>query len=167
MAPTELHIPRRMRSHVNQNLLEHRFDTAFGEVIEACASAPRPGQDGTWILPEMSDAYQELHRLGFAHSAEAWRGTELVAGLYGVSLGAAFFAESMFTREDNASKVLLIRLIQTLGRWGFTLFDCQMNTAHMARFGAKDMSRSDFQTKLAAALDAMPTRRGLWDWPTT
>jgi leucyl/phenylalanyl-tRNA--protein transferase len=138
-----------------------RFDTAFREVIEACAAAPRPGQDGTWITRAMIEAYVELHEKGLAHSAEAWRDGELCGGLYGVSLGGAFFGESMFARAPDASKVAFATLVPQLSRWGIDLIDCQVHTDHLARFGAVEWPRSTFLAALAAALEK-PTRMGRW-----
>ena len=140
---------------------ELRLDTAFDRVIERCASVPRPGQAGTWITTEMIDAYCALHEEGFAHSAEAWRDGELVGGLYGISLGAAFFGESMFAWESNASKLAFVTLVRQLRDWGFLLVDCQQHTEHLARFGATDWSRARFLDALAEALET-PTRRGAW-----
>lgn len=143
---------------------EVTFDTAFGDVIDACASVPREGQDGTWITPEMRDAYLTLHQLGFAHSVEAWRDGELAGGLYGVSLGAAFFGESMFHKRSDASKVVLVRLVERLHAWSFQLLDCQVHTAHVERLGAVNWSRDRFLKTLGQAL-AVPTRRGPWTLP--
>ena len=143
---------------------EVTFDTAFGDVIDACASVPREGQDGTWITPEMRDAYLALHQLGFAHSVEAWRDGELAGGLYGVSLGAAFFGESMFHKRSDASKVVLVRLVERLHAWSFQLLDCQVHTAHVERLGSVNWSRDRFLKTLGQAL-AVPTRRGPWTLP--
>jgi leucyl/phenylalanyl-tRNA--protein transferase len=137
------------------------MDTAFSVVMTACASAPRPGQDGTWITPEMIDSYTELHRRGIAHSVEAWRGERIVGGLYGLSLGAAFFGESMFAVEPDASKLAFVALVEQLGRWGIPLVDCQVYTPHLARFGAREWPRRAFLQALAAALDRT-TRLGPW-----
>jgi leucyl/phenylalanyl-tRNA--protein transferase len=137
------------------------FDSAFRDVVEACASMDRPGQEGTWITSEMITAYEVLHRLGFAHSVEAWRGDELVGGLYGVSLGGAFFGESMFSRADDASKVAFVTLVKDLSRRGISLIDCQVYTEHLARFGAEEWPRERFLEALAAAL-RNPTRKGKW-----
>ncbi len=130
-------------------------------MIDACAATQRPGQGGTWITPEMIDAYEELHRRGLAHSAEAWCDGELVGGLYGVSLGAAFFGESMFACAPDASKVAFVTLVHQLARWGVELIDCQVHTAHLARFGAAPWPRARFLAALEAALKT-PTRLGRW-----
>ena len=106
-------------------------------------------------------AYIELHRQGYAHSCETWRGGRLVGGLYGVSLGGAFFGESMFTLEPDASKVAFVRLIEQLREWTFTLVDCQIFTDHLARFGARELPRDEFLQILASTV-RLPTRRGSW-----
>jgi leucyl/phenylalanyl-tRNA--protein transferase len=146
---------------VRRRTYQITLDSAFRDVVEACASMDRPGQEGTWITAEMIAAYGVLHRLGFAHSAEAWRGDELVGGLYGVSLGSAFFGESMFSRADDASKVAFVTLVQDLARRGIGLIDCQVHTEHLARFGAEEWPRARFLKALAAAL-RHPTRKGKW-----
>jgi leucyl/phenylalanyl-tRNA--protein transferase len=137
------------------------LDQAFVEVVRACAEAPRPDQDGTWIVEEMIGAYGELHRRGYAHSVEAWDGDALVGGLYGVSLGAAYFGESMFARRPDASKLAFVALVEQLDRWGVRLIDCQVHTEHLERFGATEWPRARFLAALATALEA-PTRRGRW-----
>jgi leucyl/phenylalanyl-tRNA--protein transferase len=157
----ELHVTRSLRRAQKRKPYRLSLDTAFRDVITACATAPRPGQEGTWITPAMVDAYAELHRRGVAHSAEAWDGERLVGGLYGLSLGAAFFGESMFALEPDASKLAFVALVEQLGRWGIPLLDCQVYTAHLARFGAREWPRRDFLQALAAALDR-PTRLGPW-----
>jgi leucyl/phenylalanyl-tRNA--protein transferase len=161
LVPRELHVPRRLERSLRARRYEVRLDTAFERVIRACAEAPRREQDGTWITLEMEEAYLRLHALGYAHSAEAWRGDELVGGLYGVSLGACFFGESMFTSAPDASKTALVTLIRQLDAWGFVLFDCQTHTPHVERLGARAWPRSRFLRALAGALEA-PTRRGAW-----
>jgi leucyl/phenylalanyl-tRNA--protein transferase len=161
LVPGHLHVPRRLRRTLRQGRFRLRLDTAFDRVVRACAGAPRRGQRGTWITPEMIGAYERLHALGFAHSAEAWCGDELVGGVYGVSLGSAFFGESMFHRERDASKVALVALVWQLADRGFTLFDCQMQTEHLARFGAAPWPRERFLEALDQAL-ARPTWRGRW-----
>lgn len=157
----ELRISRSVRKAMRKHPYEIRLDTAFRRVIETCAVTPRPGQDGTWITDEMVDAYVVLHELGFAHSAEAWRDGELVGGLYGVSLGAAYFGESMFAHADNASKLAFVALVTQLRAWGIRLIDCQVHTDHLARFGATEWSRDDYLSVLDLAMQE-PTRRGKW-----
>jgi leucyl/phenylalanyl-tRNA--protein transferase len=159
--PGGLHVSRRLLRTLRQGRFELRLDSAFGEVIRACARVPRRGGAGTWITPEMIAAYEALHALGYAHSCEAWQGGELVGGVYGVSLGRAFFAESMFHRVRDASKAALTALVWQLEAWGFTLFDCQLPTAHLASLGARECPRARFERRLARALEA-ETRRGRW-----
>jgi leucyl/phenylalanyl-tRNA--protein transferase len=154
-------VSRSLRKEMRRGRFQVRLDTAFAEVIRACAETPRPDQNGTWITDEMLDAYIELHRLGFAHSAEAWLGDELVGGLYGVSLGSAFFGESMFARASDASKVAFVALVDQLQQWGIGLIDCQVHTEHLARFGAEEWPRRRFLAALTEALEA-PTRHGPW-----
>lgn len=159
----DLHVGRSLAKAMRKQPYELRLDTAFAEVVEACAETPRPDQDGTWITEEMKAAYRELHRLGFAHSAEAWLGDRLVGGLYGVSLGAGFFGESMFAFERDASKIAFATLIRQLERWGITLIDCQVYTEHLARFGADLVAREQFLVMLEEALGHR-TRRGQWSF---
>ncbi|MCP5055263.1 MAG: leucyl/phenylalanyl-tRNA--protein transferase [bacterium] len=161
LEPAELHVPRRLARTLRSGGFETTLDRAFSDVIRACASVPREGQDGTWINPEMLSAYERLHELGFAHSCEAWWEGELVGGIYGVSLGSAFFGESMFHHRTDASKVALVQLVRSLAEWNFTLIDCQMHTEHLAGFGATEWPRARFQAALASALRE-PTRRGPW-----
>jgi leucyl/phenylalanyl-tRNA--protein transferase len=161
LVPAELRVSRSLRRTLRRAPFALRLDTAFERVIRACASIERPGQRGTWITPEMIEAYQRLHALGFAHSAEAWDGEELAGGLYGVSLGACFFGESMFAARTDASKVAFVALVRQLERWGFELVDCQLQTPHLARFGAVAWPRARFLARLARALQT-PTRRGPW-----
>jgi len=156
-----LRVPRSLRKTLRRRPYRLTLDTAFAEVIAACARAPRPGQDGTWITAEMRDAYVRLFELGLGHSAEAWRGDELVGGLYGVSLGAVFFGESMFARADDASKIAFVTLVEELRRRGITLIDCQVYTDHLSRFGAVEWPRSRYLRALAQAL-RRPTHRGRW-----
>lgn len=156
-----LRVPRSLRKTIRKGVYRVTLDTAFRQVIESCASAPRPRQRGTWITPEMKEAYTELHRRGFAHSVEAWRGERLAGGLYGVSLGAVFFGESMFARAPDASKAAFVTLVEQLRIWGITLIDCQVHTPHLARFGAAELSRRQYLAALKKAL-ARPTRRGHW-----
>jgi leucyl/phenylalanyl-tRNA--protein transferase len=162
LLPGELHVGRSLRKVIKRGEYTFRLDTAFEKVMAACGKVKRPGQRGTWITQDMKRAYSELHRLGFAHSAEAWRGEELVGGLYGVSLGSAFFGESMFALAPDASKVAFVLLSEQLVSWGFTLIDCQVETEHLARFGAVPWPREQFLLALADGLKA-PTRRGKWE----
>ncbi|HTE53497.1 MAG TPA: leucyl/phenylalanyl-tRNA--protein transferase [Kofleriaceae bacterium] len=157
----QLQLPRSLRKELRRGRFRIELDTAFDEVVRACAETPRPEQDGTWITDEMMAAYVRLHQLGFAHSAEAWLDDELVGGVYGVSLGGAFFGESMFARASDASKVAFAVLVEQLVRWDIRLIDCQVHTDHLARFGAEPWPRERFLAALAAAIEK-PTRRGRW-----
>jgi leucyl/phenylalanyl-tRNA---protein transferase len=152
---------RSLRRTLRRNIFQVTFDRYFEEVITACAAVPREGQSGTWITPEMRDAYIRLYGLGYAHSVEAWYANKLVGGLYGVSLGKAFFGESMFHYKTDASKVALAVLVEKLKSWGFHFIDSQMTTDHMQRLGAKEMSRRIFLKKLQSAL-RHSTKRGKW-----
>jgi leucyl/phenylalanyl-tRNA--protein transferase len=157
----DLVVPRSLRKTMRKQAYRLSLDTAFGKVVAACASVERPGQSGTWITPDMQAAYRELHRRGLAHSAEAWQDARLVGGLYGVSLGGAFFGESMFALAPDASKVAFVRLVEQLVRWGIGLVDCQVHTDHLARFGAVEWPRKRYLAALKKAL-ASPTRTGPW-----
>jgi leucyl/phenylalanyl-tRNA---protein transferase len=161
LEPERLRVPRSLRKTVRKRLYRITYDRAFRDVMEACATAPRAGQDGTWITREMVAAYTRLHDLGLAHSVEAWRGRDLVGGLYGVSLGAVFFGESMFARAPDASKVAFVTVVQELRARGITLIDCQVYTPHLARFGAEEWPRERYLAVLGAAL-RKPTLRGKW-----
>lgn len=163
LRPADLHVSRSLRKTLNKHTFEVRCDTAFAQVIQQCARTPRPEQPGTWITDEMIQAYCTLHDLGFAHSAEAWAEGELVGGLYGVSLGAAFFGESMFAHRPDASKAAFVTLVRQLQAWEFHLVDCQMHTEHLARFGAALWRRDDFLRALARAVK-VPTRQGAWQF---
>jgi leucyl/phenylalanyl-tRNA--protein transferase len=157
-----LHVPRSLERTLRRARFEVRADAAFGRVIRRCAEKPRPGQAGTWITGPMVAAYEELHRLGYAHSFEAWREGELAGGLYGVSLGGAFFGESMFADQPDASKVAFVRAVRWLDRQGIRLVDCQVATEHLARFGAREIPRAEFLGRLAESLE-QPTLRGRWE----
>ena len=128
----------------NETLFEIRTDTAFEQVVQACAQSPRDGQTGTWIVPAMVRAYTALHHAGYAHSVETWKGGQLVGGLYCTVLGKAVFGESMFTRVNDASKIALAALVAFCASHGIKYIDCQQNTPHLAFMGAHEMPRSDF-----------------------
>jgi leucyl/phenylalanyl-tRNA--protein transferase len=161
LVPRALHVPHSLTKLLRRGRYEVRLDTAFAEVVRCCAEAPRPDQPGTWITDAMQKAYADLHRRGYAHSAEAWEDGKLVGGLYGVSLGGAFFGESMFAARPDASKIAFATLVAQLVRWNFDLIDCQQQTAHLARFGAEPWPRERFLAALAASLER-PTRVGAW-----
>lgn len=159
----ELRVNRSLRKALRKAPYRLTLDTAFEEVVTACSEVPRPDQDGTWITNDMRAAYQQLHLEGFAHSVEAWRGDELVGGLYGVSLGAAFFGESMFSRADNASKIAFVHLIAQLRRWHFSFVDCQIWTPLFESLGAYEVPRRTFLQALDRSL-LTPSRPGRWSW---
>lgn len=158
------HVPASLRKTIRRGAYEVRADTAFREVMLGCQSSPRRGQGGTWITPAMIEGYEALHRLGYAHSVEAYRDGELVGGLYGVSLGRMFTGESMFARAPDASKVAFTTLLGNLVSWGFAFVDCEVRTEHLARFGGEDWPRRRFLDALAEALEA-PAKRGAWTLP--
>ncbi len=141
------HVPRSLARTIRRGVFEVRVNTAFGDVIRACAA-----RDETWISDEIIGAYEALHALGLAHSVESWQGHELAGGLYGVALGGAFFGESMFSRAADASKVALTALVDRLRARGFVLLDTQFLTPHLARFGAVEIPREEYLARLAAAL---------------
>ncbi len=145
-----LHVPRSLARARRDCELRFSVDRAFAAVIRACATAPRPGQDGTWITPAVIDAYIRLHELGIAHSFEAWEGEELVGGVYGVDVEGAFAAESMFYRRANASKLCILQLVDHLRGRGLDWIDVQTMTPHMERLGARLIDRESFLERLAA-----------------
>ncbi len=159
--PDQVKVRKSMRPYLNNPSYEFKFDTAFDQVIEACASIPRRGQDGTWLTAEMKLAYQNLHRIGMAHSAEIWKDGSLVGGLYGVSIGKIFFGESMFSLEPNSSKLALIRLCQWLKERSFLILDCQIHSDHLEQMGAELIPRTNFLEILENALDG-DTLKGKW-----
>jgi len=154
-------ISRSLRKTLKKGVFQVTFDHAFEQVIQACAVVPRAAQNGTWITEEMQEAYINLHGLGYAHSVESWFGGKLAGGLYGVSLGKAFFGESMFHLKTDASKVALATLVEKLKSWDYHFIDSQMTTGHMVRLGAKELPRRIFLKRLQSAL-RHSTRRGRW-----
>lgn len=153
--PSEVHLSRSLRRALRAGGFEVTFDRAFRDVMIGCA-APRLDQDGTWITPEMLDAYARLAARGFAHSVEVWTGATLAGGLYGVALGQMFFGESMFTRQPNASKIALVCLAKQLERWNFGAIDCQMSTSHLESMGAREIPRAVFLQHLGDAIRRPP-----------
>jgi len=151
----EFKLARSLRRTIDKQRFEIRVDTAFLPVIEACA-APREGQGGTWITAEIAVAYHRLHQLGYAHSVEAWADGALVGGLYGVAIGRMFFGESMFARETDASKVALAHLVGILRSRDMPLIDCQQQTSHLARLGARPISRREFAAALSRLVNSTP-----------
>ena len=163
ITPDSFHVPRRLTRVMRSQPYRLTLDTAFDRVIDQCGRIERPGQDGTWITTDMRAAYVELHNEGLAHSVEVWREADLVGGLYGVSLGGAFFGESMFSTAPDASKIAFARFVPQLESWGITLIDCQVHTDHLERFGALAWSRSKYLKVLEAALER-PTKQGMWSF---
>lgn len=147
------HVPRSLRKVCASGRFETRIDTAFSRVLAACADRP----EGTWISREIVRVYTALHRAGHAHSVESWRGGRLAGGLYGVSIGGAFFGESMFHRETDASKAALVALVERMRARGLVLLDTQWSTPHLEMFGAVEIPRSEYLRRLEAAI-ALPVR---------
>ena len=158
--PDELRVTRSLAKTLRNKPHEVRFDAAFAAVMRGCA-APRPGQGGTWIGPEMRAAYRKLHDLGYAHSVETWIDGELAGGLYGVAIGGAFFGESMFSRARDASKIALVGLVRRLAAAGFGLIDCQMHTTHLESLGAREIPRAEFARRVKDLVD-YPRSPGRW-----
>ena len=152
--PNELQISQSLRKTLRKHAFEIRVDSAFQAVIQACAQTPRDGQNGTWITDEVINAYFVLHEKGVAHSVETWIDGELAGGLYGIALGRAFYGESMFAHKTDASKIAFVHLVRQLQRWDFGIIDCQMRTDHLARFGAREISRSQFSALLAKLVNS-------------
>lgn len=142
---------------------EVRIDSAFRRVIGACAGTPREGQNGTWIVPEMVEAYCAWHALGQAHSVETWVDGELVGGLYGVSIGRMFFGESMFSHASDASKIALAALVCFCREHRMPMIDCQQHTGHLASMGARELPRADFEARLTHSLGEPPVVDWLYD----
>ncbi|MBY0498102.1 MAG: leucyl/phenylalanyl-tRNA--protein transferase [Nitrosomonas sp.] len=151
--PHQLKISRSLRKAVKKTHYKICTDCNFTQVMLACA-APREGQPGTWIHPQMIAAYTALHEMGLAHCVETWIDGELAGGLYGVALGKVFFGESMFSRVQDASKIALVHLVKQLQFWQFGLIDCQVKTHHLASLGAQEISRAEFSQKLNCLITA-------------
>ena len=149
----------RLTRSLKKNLKKftYKIDTDFSQVIHACASVPREGQNGTWILPEVIEAYETLHAMGIAHSVESYCGEELVGGLYGVAIGRVFCGESMFSLKSDASKAAYYILTQHLKMWGYDFIDAQVPTPHLARLGAKEIPREEFLQRLYAVRFEKPS----------
>ncbi len=159
--PQRLRVTRSLAKRVRNAGVTVTLDTAFTPVMQACA-APRSQSAGTWITQGMLAAYQQLHAAGHAHSVEVWERDTLVGGLYGVSLGSAFFGESMFSRRTDASKIALVWLVRQLESWGFHFIDCQLSSSHLASLGAMDVPRARFIRELVQALDARQNLPATW-----
>ena len=155
LIPQQLRVTRSLAKVLRNRSYEIRVDTAFREVMTACA-APRDAEGGSWIGPEIIDGYCELHQLGHAHSIETWIDGELAGGLYGVALGKMFYGESMFARRNDASKIAFVHLVQKLQQWGFGMIDCQMFTHHLHSFGAQLIPRTQFAATLKLLIAEEP-----------
>lgn len=151
--PDEIRITRSLAKTLRNIDYAVRLDTAFDRVIAACATTPRPDQNGTWITAEMQAAYGRLHALGYAHSIETWHGDRLVGGLYGIAIGRAFFGESMFSHATDASKIALAHLCRYLVARGFGIIDCQMETTHLASMGAHPIPRDEYLVRVATLVE--------------
>lgn len=150
--PSELRVSRRLRRTIRSDRFEICRNTAFAQVIRACAETPRNHEDGTWITTEMQEAYIRLHKLGHAHCMEAWRDGVLVGGVYGVLVGRCFCGESMFHTETDASKAALVALVERLEAEGVALIDCQVKSEHLLRLGAREIPRDEFLMHLSRGL---------------
>lgn len=151
--PDELKVSKSMKQLLKKNAFDFKINSDFATVITNCKQAPRKDQDGTWITNEVRDAYIQLHKLGYAHSAESWQDGELVGGLYGIKMGKAFFGESMFSHRSNASKYAFIKMVQHLKEEGVQLIDCQIHTNHLESLGARMIPRADFINRITALID--------------
>lgn len=161
--PDEFHVSRRLERTIKQGAFDVRMDTQFDRVIEACASVRRQQGNGTWITKDMRDAYCRLHREGYAHSVETWYKDELAGGLYGVSVGACFIGESMFSLMPNTSKIAIAALVRQVTRWNFAFIDCQLHTPHLAGLGAREIPRTRYLHMLEQEV-SRETRRGTWQF---
>jgi len=159
--PQNLKVSKSMRPYFNQGRYRVTYDTRFREVMQECRNLYRPGQWGSWITDELIDGYSELHELGIAHSVEVYEGDTLVGGLYGLALGKVFFGESMFFKRPNASKFGFISLVRRLQASGYRLIDCQQETGHLKRMGARSIPRARFVDELAD-IGNEETERGQW-----
>jgi len=163
MFPEQFKVPDSLKRIIRSGKYAVRIDTVFEQVIRACSKAPRPGQEGTWISQDFIDAYIALHIMGIAHSFEVFDQDELVGGLYGVSLGAAFFGESMFYTKSNASKVAFHALVESCRQYGLKFIDCQVETSHLLGLGATPIDRKNYLLLLEESLKA-GTVNGRWEW---
>ncbi|MBS1198861.1 MAG: leucyl/phenylalanyl-tRNA--protein transferase [Proteobacteria bacterium] len=160
--PGEIRISRSLRKTLRQGRYSVRFDSAFGELVQACAETPRPSQSGTWISPEMQAAYIRLHELGWAHCVETWMEGKLVGGLYGLAIGRVFFGESMFSHRKDASKIAFAHLARFLTTQQFGMIDCQMHTPHLASLGGREIAGNEFSQHLAKLIVGSQTPQ---HWP--
>ncbi len=162
LIPEELKISRSLRKVLRKQKFEIRLDSAFQQVIQACADVRRERDEGTWIIPDIQQAYTDLHEEGFAHSIESWLDGKLAGGLYGISLGHCFFGESMFSTRNDSSKVALVALVDFSIQVGIKMIDCQMTTAHLLSLGAREIKRKMFLKNLKRYLE-QPTLKGSWN----
>ncbi len=165
LEPEDLKISRSLGKVLRRKTFEVSCDRAFLQVVQACADSPRGEVEGSWITPQMLEAYCRLHEKGYAHSIETWHQGRLVGGLYGVCLGRCFFGESMFHRESNASKVAFVSLVQALQRCNFELIDCQMPNSHLMSLGASTISRRKFLERLRRGAVSPSTMLPPGDFP--
>lgn len=161
--PDQLHISRSLQKFIKKQSYTVSSDTAFSEVVRACAEQRCKGRHGTWITAEMQSAYLHLHQAGYAHSVEVWQGDQLQGGLYGVAIGAMFFGESMFSRQANTSKLAFVTLVRKLQEQDYKLIDCQVASGHLLSLGAREISRQNFMTVLNKAI-SLPRS---WPWKIT
>jgi leucyl/phenylalanyl-tRNA--protein transferase len=163
LEPSDLHVSRRLERIIRQGRFQVTLDRAFKEVIRACSETRMKRGEGTWITPEMIEAYTELHYLGKTHSVETWQGDRLVGGLYGIAMGRVFFGESMFTKVSDASKAAFVTLVRQLSEWGFAMIDCQVTTWHLLSLGAKEIPRHFFLKRLKKLID-LPSKAKSGKW---
>ncbi len=161
--PHKFKVSKSLRQTLNKNPFEIRVDFAFEEVINNCSKVPRKDQHGTWITDDMKKAFIRMHELGLAHSIETWEGNKLVGGLYGLSLGNAFFGESMFHKRRDASKIAFYYLSKLAINWNFSFIDCQVTNEHLLSLGAEEISRDSFLDQLALSLEN-PSKQGIWEF---
>ncbi|MCU7904323.1 MAG: leucyl/phenylalanyl-tRNA--protein transferase [Candidatus Thiodiazotropha sp. (ex Epidulcina cf. delphinae)] len=158
--PKYIRISRSLRKTLRKTVYRVSFDHDFEGVIQGCA-APRDKSPGTWLVPEMIEAYRQQHLMGMAHSVEVWQDNDLIGGLYGMAVGGVFFGESMFSRESDSSKIALVHLSRKLADWGFSMIDCQVYTKHLASLGAEEIPRTTFCSNLEQ-WTRLPGRPGSW-----
>ena len=160
LLPEQVYLSRRTRRRFNSGNFRVTADTAFAEVIDACAE-PRDGVAGTWITAELKASFVQLHQRGFTHSVEVWQDQQLVGGIYGMALGGVFFGESMFSRVADASKIALVALCRQLQQWSFGLVDCQVTNPHLLSMGAIEIPRAEFNQRIARLIE-QPGQAGSW-----
>lgn len=161
--PDELKVSRSLAKRLKKDDYQIRYDTAFRQVMLACASTPRQGQEGSWIVSDVLEGYCGLHALGYAHSVETWIDGRLVGGLYGVAIGRMFYGESMFHHATDASKLAFVHLVRRLQRQGYGMIDCQMHTPHLASLGAREIPRDVFARRLAELVKLTDDSPGKWN----